>query len=393
MSNAKIKHTPSHTESPLGSIDWWLLGITCTILCLCILTVLSASTFTSTRLYKDPYVLFERQLIFIGIGFVALIICSYIPRKVLYKLHYIGLFFSFLFLSLITLSSLGSEANNAVRWLNLGPFTFQPMEFVKIALVLYLSYFFSTKQKIVQTFSKGVIPPFLITGLLCLLLLAQPDFGGAMIMVALLFFLCLVGGTRFTYLVLAFLMAVIIAGLLIYNEPYRYNRLTAFLDPFADQENTGYQLVQSFYAFAEGSFFGVGLGNGRQKIGHLPEAHNDFILAVIGEELGLLGVSFVMLLFIMLFVRCYRIIISQYDLRARLTSFGLTLILALGTSFNFAVVMGMVPPKGVPLPLLSYGGSSMLASMICLGLLLNFSRTQNTNPIEETPQGNFYRQK
>lgn len=158
-------------------------------------------------------------------------------------------------------------------------------------------------------------------------------------------------------------------------EPYRLRRLLAFLDPFADPTDTGYHLVQSLLAIGSGGFFGVGVGASRQKMFYLPEAHNDFIMAVLAEELGFVGITVVMLLFGLLFWRCYRIIMRQTELRDRLTAFGLTVILAMGAVMNLAVVMGVAPPKGVPMPLMSYGGSNLMATMLCVGLLMNFSRT------------------
>ena len=159
------------------------------------------------------------------------------------------------------------------------------------------------------------------------------------------------------------------------RDRYRARRLVAFLDPFADAQNAGYQLVQSLYALGSGGFFGVGMGGSSQKMFYLPEAHNDFIMAVVGEELGFFGMTLIMVLFAMLFMRCYKIIMGQSDLRDRFSAFGVTLVLAIGATLNLAVVMGMAPPKGVAMPFLSYGGSSLLASMMCIGLLLNFSRT------------------
>ena len=249
------------------------------------------------------------------------------------------------------------------------------MEFVKIALALYLAYYMSEKQELVKTFTRGVLPPFGVTLLFCCLLLLQPDFGSAVVLALILFFMCLAGGTRFLYLILAFIMTIVLGVLLAIFEPYRMRRLMAFLDPFEDAHNTGYQLVQSLLAIGSGSFFGVGMGASRQKMFYLPEAHNDFIMAVLAEEMGFVGVSVVMLLFLFFFYRCYLIIRGQDDLRARYTAFALTCIICLGFLLNLAVVMGVAPPKGVPMPFLSYGGSNLVATMISVGLLLNFSRT------------------
>ena len=372
-------------ETVYGSIDWWLFATVLTLICFGLLMVLSAGGVVGERSFGDKYFFFQKQILFVVIGFMAMFICIFFPRKLLNKMHYVAIL-AVAILLIAVITPLGIDVNGATRWLPVMGFSIQPMEFARIALVLYLAYFLSTHQELVKTFSKGVIPPFAITGALCFLLLMQPDFGAAVIMLALLFFLCLAGGTRFIYLAISFGMLVSLAVTLIVNSPYRMRRLLAFMDPFKDAKGTGYQLVQSFYALADGGLFGVGMGNGRQKLLYLPEAHNDFIMAVIGEELGLLGVTFVMVLFAMLFARCYRVIVGQQDLRDRLTAFGLTLILVLGSSLNLAVIMGMVPPKGVSMPFLSYGGSSMLASLICIGLILNFSRTVTDAPEKKITQ-------
>lgn len=374
VTHIRKNNAQASKEKSLGSIDWWLLVTVLTLLSLGLLMVLSAGGVVGERTFDDRYFFFKRQIIFVCIGLMSMGICIFLPRKFINSLHYIAISTT-LFLLLAVLTPFGINVNGAQRWLPFFGFSLQVMEFAKIALVLYLSYFLSTHQELVKTFSKGVIPPFAITGLFCLLLLGQPDFGSAIIMVALLFFLCLAGGTRLIYLIISFGMMISMAVTLILNSEYRMRRLLAFMDPFKDAQGVGYQLVQSFYALADGGLFGVGMGNGRQKLLYLPEAHNDFIMSVVGEELGLLGISFIMMLFTMLFARCYRVILGQENLRDKLTSFGLTLVLALGSSLNLAVIMGMVPPKGVSMPFMSYGGSSMIASLICIGLILNYSRT------------------
>lgn len=364
----------SAASAEYRSIDWWLLASVLIMLSLGLLMVLSAGSVVGERDFGDKYYFFKRQFAFVSFGLVIMTVCIYFPRRILNNIHYMAISAA-IFLLLLTLTPLGIDVNGASRWLPFFGFSLQPMEFARIALVLYLSYFLSTHQHLGRTFSKGVIPPFAITGILCMLLLLQPDFGAAVILLAILFFLCLAGGTRFIYLAFSFSMMATLAISLIMNSPYRMRRLLAFMDPFKDAQGTGYQLVQSFYALAEGSFLGVGMGNGRQKLLYLPEAHNDFIVSVIGEELGLLGITIMMGLFMLIFARCYRIVLGQKELCDKLTSFGLSLIVALGATLNLAVIMGMVPPKGVAMPFLSYGGSSMLATMICIGLILNYSRT------------------
>jgi len=371
-------------KEPGCSYDWWLLTLVVVLLGVGLVMVLSASGIVADKMYNDKYFFFKKQALFALAGGFALCCAAMLPRSWLYRLQYPALI-GVLILMCITLTPLAPKINGARRWISLGAFSFQPMEFVKIALALYLAYFMSSKQELVKTFSKGVIPPFAVTGLFCVLLLRQPDFGSAVLLAGILFFMCLAGGTRVIYLFVSLGMAVLGALALVLTTGYRAKRLTAFLDPFQDAQGTGYQLVQSLYAFALGGFSGVGVGASRQKMQYLPEAHNDFIMAVLGEEMGFIGVSLVMLLFALLFWRCYRVIMGQRDLRDRLSAFGITLVLGLGTVLNLAVVMGMAPPKGVPMPFLSYGGSSLLASLICVGLLLNFSRTMTRRSASPPP--------
>ena len=357
-----------------GGIDWWLFVLLVMILGIGLVMVLSASGIVAENDYGDKYYFFKKQLAFALAGGVLMGVAAMLPRGLLYKSHY-PLLFIVLFMLLLTLSPLSPSINGAHRWIRVGPMSVQPMEFVKIALALYLAYYMATKQDLVKTFSRGVLPPFIVTVVFAMLLLLQPDFGSAVVLALLLLLMCIAGGTRFIYIFFAMILASGGIVALVLFEPYRMRRLMAFLDPFKDAHDTGYQLVQSLIAIGSGSFFGVGMGASRQKMFYLPEAHNDFIMAVLAEEMGFVGVSVVMLLFLFFFWRCYLIIKGQEELRARYTAFALSCIIALGVILNLAVVMGVAPPKGVPMPFLSYGGSNLVAMMICAGLLLNFSRT------------------
>lgn len=379
MKNSAKQRSGSQDQPELASFDWWLFAIMLALLGIGLVMVLSASGIVAEQANGDKYYFFRKQLLFALAGGAGLWLAALMPREWLYRLQYPALFAALLML-LITLSPFAPSINGARRWIRLGPVSIQPMEFVKIALALYLAYFMSAKQSLVKTFSRGVIPPFAVTGLFCFLLLLQPDFGSAVVVAGILFFMCIAGGTRFIYIFFSVALACAGAMALAIAEPYRLRRLLAFLDPFQDAHNSGYQLVQSLLAIGSGSFFGVGIGASRQKMFYLPEAHNDFIMAVLAEEMGFLGVTVVMGLFALLFWRCYRIIMGQDNLRDRFTAFAMTIILLMGAVMNLAVVMGVAPPKGVPMPLLSYGGSNLFATMLCIGLLLNFSRTAKTCP-------------
>lgn len=368
----KAKVSPQQQERALMPFDWWLFTVVIFLLGIGLVMVLSASGIVAEQSHGDKYYFFNRQLIFAGIAGLFLWVAALMPRAFLYRIHYLLLVVAF-FLMVITLFS--TPINGARRWIRLGFFSVQSMEFVKIAMALYLAYFMSEKRELIKSFWRGVVPPTLVTGLFCLLLLLQPDFGSAVVLAAILFFMCMAGGTRIFYLLLALGTAGGGAWLLAISAPYRMRRLLAFIDPFKDAQDTGYQLVQSLLAIGSGGFSGVGVGASRQKMFYLPEAHNDFIMAVVGEETGFLGITFVMLLLAFFFWRCLRIVLGQQNLRDRYSAFGITLIIALGAALNLAVVMGAAPPKGVPMPFLSYGGSNLVATMICVGLLMNFSRT------------------
>ncbi|MBI9087547.1 MAG: putative lipid II flippase FtsW [Desulfobacterales bacterium] len=361
------------SSSALGSIDPWLLTATLFLGGFGLLMVLSSSGIMAERMYADKYFFFKRQLIFTGVGLACMLTCMQTPKRLLYGLTYVWVAAAIILL-ILCLTPMGISVNGASRWIKLGPISLQPLEFAKIALVFYLAYFFARKQDLVKTFSVGFLPPFIVTGFLCGLLLLQPDFGGAVVLAGLLFFMCLVGGTRFSYLFISLIFATGAGWLLITSSPYRLKRWTAFLDPFASAQNEGYQLVQSLYAFGSGQVFGTGIGAGTRKLFFLPEAHNDFIMAVVGEELGFVGMSLFFFAIGFFLWRAFRIAMKQEDLQDKFTAFGVTCIVALGMVLNLAVVLGTVPPKGVAMPFISYGGSSLTASFVCAGILLNLSR-------------------
>lgn len=374
-------HAPNDVSAMLR-MDYWLLAATLLLAGVGLMMVLSASGVMAENYYDDKYHFFRKQALFMLGGVLLMGVTALVSIRRIYNIKYLALGLVLLLLLLTLFTPLGVEVNGARRWLRVSGLTLQPMEFAKITLVLYLAWFLSNKQALVKTFSVGVIPPFAVSGLLCLLVLVQPDFGGAAFMAGLLFLMCLVGGTRLVYLVMAAGMAASAGWMLIVESPYRSRRLLAFLDPFKDAMDSGYQLVQSLYAFGSGGIWGQGLGAGKQKLFFLPEAHNDFIMAVVGEELGFVGVSLVFVLMGMLLIRGFHVAMQQEELQDRMLGFGVTLILALGATLNMAVVLGTAPPKGVPMPFISYGGSSLVSSFICVGILLNLSRPRRSREVE-----------
>jgi len=357
-------------------IDLWLLGAVLALSGLGLVMLFSASSIMAEKFLGDKFYFIKKQVVFTLAGLIVLACTIKIPRTFFYKLKYLWLILVFGLLCLTVFSPLGYGAGGARRWLKFGPLTIQALELAKVALVFYLAYFFSHKQELVKTFSVGFLPPTIVTASMCVLLMLQPDFGGAAYLALILFFMSLIGGTRLVYLVSSAFLAVATGFVLIVQSPYRFRRWFAFLDPFKDAQDSGYQLVQSLYGFGSGGMWGLGLGEGRQKLLFLPEAHNDFILAVLGEELGFVGFSLVFILVGIIIWRVIRISCDQQEMEDRFAAFGLGLILILGALLNIAVVLGTVPPKGVPMPFVSYGGSNLLVSFFCAGFLLNLSRRQ-----------------
>ena len=364
---------PPVETPPPGPVDWWLLFFFLLLLCVGLLAVLSASGPESVKKYHTSYHFFKNQLIFMSIGGIIVTMLCWIPRSFINRLHYWGIGISIVLLALCPV--IGKSIKGATRWIDLHFVMLQPMEFTRIALVLYVAYFLGTKKDMVKEIMRGLVPPSLITIIICFLLLLQPDYGGAAIMCMLVFSLFLAGGTKGLHLWVILLVLLIGGALLIVVEPYRLARFISFLDPFADRQGGGYQVVQGLLAMGTGGIFGVGLGGSVQKISHLPEAHNDFIMAVIGEETGFVGITFVICLFVAFFWRFYKVALGQPVLRDKLTAYGLTVAMALSFTMNFAVILSLMPPKGVAMPFISYGGSSLLSNMICAGLLLHYSRT------------------
>jgi cell division protein FtsW len=353
--------------------DPWILLSVLALLGLGLVMVLSASAVMAERVYGDEYYFFRRQAVYALIGLGAMFAASRVPMRLIYRTVYVWLILAFILLAL-TLTPLGVSVGGASRWLRIGPMTLQPLEPAKVALVLYLAYFFSHKQDKVKTFSVGFFPPVVMTGLMAGMLALQPDFGGAVFVTALFAMLSLVGGARLVYLFCSLALCFGAGTLMILQSPYRLQRWLGFLHPFQNAQDIGYQIVQSLYGLGAGGIFGQGLGSGRQKLFFLPEAHTDFILAVLGEELGFIGLSFVFICLGIFMIRSFMIALQHSRLQDRFSAFGLSLVLILGALLNMAVVLGTVPPKGLPMPFISYGGSNLLMMCICAGLIMNISK-------------------
>jgi cell division protein FtsW len=336
-----------------------------------IIMVYSTSSIYALRSYHDEYYFLKKQIVFAIFGVLLLMAFARIPYQYWGKFAYFILAACTIALAVLYIPGIGVCLGGATRWLRFGPVAVQPSEGAKVGIVIYLSYFLAKKQENVKTFSLGFLPPFIITGTLALLLLCQPDFGTAFLLMTMLFILLFVAGARLWQLILSLLLLAPSGMLLILNSPYRLKRFLAFRDPWKDPTGSGFQIIQSYLAFGSGGLFGLGLGDGRQKLFYLPEAHTDFIFSVVGEELGLLGVMAIIILFIVVVFCGVSIAMRARDLFGTFLAVGLIALIGVQALLNMGVVMGLLPTKGSTLPFISYGGSSLAVSLAGIGILLN----------------------
>ncbi|MGH7815306.1 MAG: putative lipid II flippase FtsW [Candidatus Binataceae bacterium] len=354
--------------------DPWLWIPAAILLVLGLMMVLNTTYFLGLERTGDAFHFFKLHLIHIAVGLVVLIPLSQFSLTGLRRIAKPLFFISAAMLILIYVPGLGAMRGGARRWLKLGPLMIEPSDLVKFALVFFLADFLSRRQERIKSFAHGPLAVFLIAGPVALLILKQPDFGSTVMIALILFAMLFAAGARGSHLAMAGGGAAAILGVQAVAKSYRMKRLTAFLDPWAVARGAGFQLIQSFIALGEGGEWGVGLGAGRQKMFYLPESHTDFIFAVIGEEFGLIGAGVVIALFLTILFRGMRIAHDEPDPFASLLAAGLTCLLSIQALINIAVVIGLIPTKGLPLPFLSYGGTSIVMAMATLGALLALAR-------------------
>ena len=355
------------------NIDTTLLLLTVTLTCIGVVMVYSASAIMADERFHDGFYFLKRQLVYMVIGFLLMAVATYFNYKNWRKLAVIALLASIVLLGLLFVPGLGVRVGGAMRWLRIPGLTLQPAELVKLTLVLYLAHSLTRKKEKVLSFTKGYLPYVIVLGGLLLMLLQQPDLGSAMIIAGVALSMLIVAGVRWRYLLPTVLMTLPLLYFLVMQVDYRRRRIMAFLDPWDDPFNTGFQIIQSLVAFGKGGVLGQGLGIGEQKLFYLPEAHTDFIFSVIGEELGLVGTLLVAALFLLLVLCGIRIALHCQDPFGRNLAFGLSLLLGLEAFVNLAVCMGLLPTKGLALPFVSYGGTSLVVSLLAVGILLNIS--------------------
>lgn len=362
---------PLSQSSPL--YDKWLIGAAFGLLILGLMMVASSSVMISTKYFHQPFHFLIRQICYLLAGLVISLVVIRTDSSFWEKISMPLLILCLLMLLIVLIPGLGRSVNGSRRWLSLGPIGIQVSELAKLTIIFYLAGYLVRQQKSVSESVVGFIKPMLILGLVAVLLLLEPDFGATVVITGTVMALLFLAGVRLRYYLGLLLLVSFSLVLLALSSPYRVARLTAFLDPWADQYNSGYQLTQSLIAFGRGGWFGSGLGESIQKLLYLPEAHTDFLFAVLAEELGLLGVLAVMALYSILVIRGLTIAYiahGQNRLFASYTAYGLTFWLALQAAINMGVNAGLLPTKGLTLPLLSYGGASMIMNCVVIALLL-----------------------
>jgi len=353
--------------------DTTILLLAVVLTCFGVVMVYSSSSIMAAKRYSDGFYFLKRQGLYAVVGFAMMALAMQIDYRHLRRLVIPFFLCCMVLLVAVLIPGIGSHAGGASRWIRLPGFSIQPAELAKLGLVFYMAHSLAKKKEKIKSFRLGFIPYMVVLAVLLFLLLLQPDLGSALTLGAVAMVMLLVAGTRLAYLLSVVILAVPFLYFAVMNVDYRRKRIMAFLNPWEDPTNTGFQIIQSWIAFGTGGLFGNGLGEGKQKLFFLPEAHTDFIFSVVGEELGFAGVLVVTAMFLVLVMRGFRAALGAPDDFGRYLAFGVTLLLGLQAFVNIAVVMGLLPTKGLALPFLSYGGTSLLTTLAAVGVLLNIS--------------------
>jgi cell division protein FtsW len=380
---------PVQLRNPIR-IDPVLLGITLTLLLGGMVILASASISTADNAAGDPFFYVSRQASAALLGGIAGFVCLFVPMSFWRSTGPLMLLFAFGLLAVVLVPGVGHTANGSTRWIRLGVFNLQASELARLCLMIYLAGYLVRHNKTVREQFSGFVRPMIVLFLASCLLLAEPDMGAAVVLVAIAFVMMFVAGARFRDFFVFAALAVVGAGSLAVTQQYRLDRLTGFMDPWADPYDTGFQLTQSLIAIGRGEWFGVGLGDGVQKLFYLPDAHTDFVFAVFAEEFGLVGSLLLISLLIALLWRVFSLGIRAAN---RERFFEAYLVIGIGTwlglqSFiNLGVNMGLLPTKGLTLPLISYGRSSLIVAMISLGILLRIHHELTLDGAPQTGRG------
>jgi cell division protein FtsW len=355
------------------SVDSWLFTVTLLLIFIGLVMVFSASAVMAKERYGSGYFFLLRQLGWATAGILAMVLAMKTDYR---RYKHPAAVFSLLGVTTLLLISVFflDRAHHTHRWFHLGPLSFQPSEMAKPALILFLAFFLESRTKSMQDWRNTVLPAAVPTLIFIALIVFQPDLGTAIACAAITGCVLFVAGLDLRYLGYAFLASLAPLYFLIFHVAYRRDRILAFLNPYSDPQGRGFHIIQSLIAVSTGGITGVGLMEGKQKLFYLPEPHTDFIFAVTAEELGLVGALVVVLLFAIFLWRGVRTALRTQDMFGRFLAVGITSMIVVQAFINISVVLGLMPTKGIPLPLVSYGGSSLLVTLACIGVLLNISK-------------------
>jgi len=355
------------------SVDSWLFTVTLLLIFIGLVMVFSASAVMAKERYGSGYFFLLRQLGWATAGILAMVLAMKIDYR---RYKHPAVVFSLLGATTLLLISVFflDRAHHTHRWFHLGPLSFQPSEMAKPALILFLAFFLESRTKSMKDWRNTVLPAAVPTLVFIALIVFQPDLGTAIACAAITGCVLFVAGLDLRYLGYAFLASLLPLYFLIFHVAYRRDRILAFLDPYSDPQGRGFHIIQSLIAVSTGGITGVGLMEGKQKLFYLPEPHTDFIFAVTAEELGLVGAMVIVLLFAIFLWRGVRTALRTQDMFGRFLAVGITSMIVVQAFINISVVLGLMPTKGIPLPLVSYGGSSLLVTLACIGVLLNISK-------------------
>lgn len=354
--------------------DWILLGAILALLTIGIVMVYSSSAVKGYIQYDDPYHFLKMEVIWIGLGLAAMALTMRLDLQLLRRFAKPALILAIVLLIMVKIPGVGRRVNGADRWIGLGPLSIQPSEVIKLSMVLVMAHLLSINPYKIKSFRKGLLPILGLLGLVAGLIMLQPDLGTTLAIAGTTFFMLIAAGARVSHLLTLGGTGIGLVVVAIAAAPYRIRRITAFLDPWADPSGKGYQTIQALLALGPGGLFGLGFGQSKQKFLYLPENHTDFIFAMIGEELGFVGASLVVILFFLFAWRGFRVAMGAPDAFTGLLAVGLTAMVSIQAMINMGVVSGILPVTGITLPFLSYGGTSLVFTMIGVGVLLNISR-------------------
>lgn len=354
--------------------DFWLLASIIGLLTIGLVMVYSAGSVLAFHDYGDSFYFVKRQLLFAVLGLIAMFFTMNLDYRVLKKYAKPLLLICFGLLVIVLIPGIGVVRGGARSWLGISSFGIQPSEFMKLGMILFLSYWLSKEDYRITHFTRGLMPPLGVIGMAFGLIMLQPDLGTGTVMLGASLLIVFTAGAKIRHL--AGLAAVGVVGFigLILAAPYRLQRITAFLDPWSDPLGAGYQIIQSLYAIGPGGLAGLGLGMSRQKYSYVPEPQTDFIFSILAEELGFIGGLLVLMLFLILVWRGMRIAMTVDDMFGSLLAVGIVGMVGVQVVINIGVVIGLMPVTGITLPLISYGGSSLTLMLTALGILLNLSR-------------------